>query len=507
VFRIQQPQGRIYISAGCASWLIASLLLAAQPLHAQSNAIKNQAQYNYDVIQDISTGSQDNNPLIQGLTTEVVNNFAGIIDPLGKITGCDGNPLPDASGYIVTVYNAAPDKLNPASLLLLTPTIPGGIPLGIAPNDLNANPYTLNFGSASSYNFLFNQASGQLDIGKSYILVVKPPAASTFGERRVRLDITGFANNIVSYRATSLDGQNIGLTDSTTFAKTVTVKDAATVGLSLISLSGVGVGVCDAQALRIVKSADRSAAEPGDTVVYRLTLTNTSSSGNQGIRDPKVTDVMPQGMFLRPDSVRAQIGGQLLKVKTTQAGNTNTFEILDANGAPGFIIPVGQVVNLVYAVTLDADAVRGTGRNIATFRGVSLDGTPGGKPVTDGPVGYQLAIRQGILRDTGTLIGRVFVDKNFDGEQQSNEPGIPNAVIFLDDGNRITTDANGLFSVQSVAPGYRTGILDIGSLPGYALAPNLYFSERNSRSRLVKLAPGGMVRMNFAVTPTAREAK
>jgi hypothetical protein len=120
---------------------------------------------------------------------------------------------------------------------------------------------------------------------------------------------------------------------------------------------------------------------------------------------------------------------------------------------------------------------------------------------------YQLAIRQGLLRDTGTLIGRVFIDKNFDGEQQPNEPGVPNAVVFLDDGNRITTDANGLFSVQSVAAGYRTGVLDLGSLPGYTLAPNLYFSERNSRSRLVKLAPGGMVRMNFAVTPTAREAK
>jgi hypothetical protein len=59
--------------------------------------------------------------------------------------------------------------------------------------------------------------------------------------------------------------------------------------------------------------------------------------------------------------------------------------------------------------------------------------------------------------------------------------------------------------VQSVVAGYRTGVLDLGSLPGYTLAPNLYFNERNSQSRLVKLAPGGMSRMNFGVTPTARE--
>jgi hypothetical protein len=187
-------------------------------------------------------------------------------------------------------------------------------------------------------------------------------------------------------------------------------------------------------------------------------------------------------------------------VRVSQSGTTATFQV----GAPGFAIPAQQVVNLVYAVTLEADAIRGTGRNIATLRGIRRDNN---LTVTDGPVNHQLVIRQGLIRDTGTLIGRVFVDKNFDGEQQPNEPGVPNAVVFMDDGNRITTDANGMFSVQSVVAGYRTGVLDLGSLPGYTLAPNLYFNERNSQSRLVKLAPGGLVRMNFGVTPTAREGQ
>ena len=56
-------------------------------------------------------------------------------------------------------------------------------------------------------------------------------------------------------------------------------------------------------------------------------------------------------------------------------------------------------------------------------------------------------------------------------------------------------------------PGQRTGTLDLSSLPGYTLAPNLHFSERNSLSRLVNLAPGGLVRMNFGVTPTFEEAQ
>ncbi|HEY9748147.1 MAG TPA: hypothetical protein V6C63_05695, partial [Allocoleopsis sp.] len=118
-----------------------------------------------------------------------------------------------------------------------------------------------------------------------------------------------------------------------------------------------------------------------------------------------------------------------------------------------------------------------------------------------------LRIRSGILSDCGTIIGRVFVDKNFDGEQQRGEPGVPNAVVFMDDGNRITTDPNGLFSVSNVISGYRTGVLDLTSVSGYTFAPNLYVKERNSQSRLVHLEPGGLVRMNFAVTPSSSETK
>lgn len=114
-------------------------------------------------------------------------------------------------------------------------------------------------------------------------------------------------------------------------------------------------------------------------------------------------------------------------------------------------------------------------------------------------------IRPGIVSDCGTIIGRVFDDKNFDGEQQPGEAGIANAVIFLQDGNRITTDPNGLFSLANVLPGSHTGVLDLSSVPGYKLAPNEKFRERNSQSRLVRLEPGGLVRMNFAVTPTPEE--
>ena len=144
----------------------------------------------------------------------------------------------------------------------------------------------------------------------------------------------------------------------------------------------------------------------------------------------------------------------------------------------------------------------GDGENLAS---VSAERSDNQFFVQDGPSIHRLVVDPGILTDCSTLIGRVFVDKNFDGEQQPGEAGIPNAVIFLDDGNRIVTDADGLYSVQCMLPGARSGVLDLTSLPGYTLAPNLYFNERNSQSRMVNLAPGGMVRMNFGVTPTFQE--
>jgi hypothetical protein len=102
----------------------------------------------------------------------------------------------------------------------------------------------------------------------------------------------------------------------------------------------------------------------------------------------------------------------------------------------------------------------------------------------------------------GTIIGRVFVDKNGDGEKQADEPGIAKAVILTDDGLRVTTDEYGRFTIPSVYPGYRSAVLDLSSIPGYQIAVNAQMRDRNSPSRMVRVAPGSLARMNFACTAT-----
>jgi uncharacterized repeat protein (TIGR01451 family) len=487
---------------------LAIVNLAAVPVQAQSTAavpavnIYNQASYSY------STSGLP----YSGQTNDLNVTASRLADPLGQIVGCDGNQLPDYKGFSLGVYEPDASGLELGNLVALTrtelPDIPGnGISAGLNPNSQNSNPFFLTNSDQGRYNFLLdpgialrsaiNAGLTQTDAGAQYILVVNPPSNSIYNERRIRLEIltstTDPATNrvILSYRATALDGQPISLDGNTQVTDTLEVQDAELQGLSLFSLS-LETNLCETEQLSITKTANQASAQPGDTVVYRLAIRNLV---NIDLTTVVATDTLPPGFQLVPDAVFGQINGQSVAINTQVNGSEVIFSTPVA-------LPPDQVLDIVYGVLISPDALRGSAENIVYANAERSDN---GFRIQDGPGIYRLLIDPGILTDCATLIGRVFVDKNFDGEQQPGEPGVPNAVIFLDDGNRIVTDADGLYSVSCMLPGYRTGVLDFSSLPGYALAPNLYFNERNSQSRLVQLAPGGMMRMNFGVTPTFQE--
>jgi uncharacterized repeat protein (TIGR01451 family) len=463
--------------------------------------IANTAEYSYT--------NPKNNQLFQGTSAQLKANPDRLIDPLGRILGCGGQVLPDYAGFSVSVYEPRvgdPTGTELGNLVPLTATeatdIPGnGVSGGLAPNDTNQNPYFLSNSVPTNfrgvYNFLLDPNKGQLQPGKSYILVISPPPGSIYQQRRIKISLVEsngtIGNGIVRYVARSLDGQPISARGGTQIDDTVTfVPNAELIGLDLLALQFTTV-LCQPNQVQIVKSGDRATAQPGDAAIYRLGIKNLA---DVPLKDIQATDVLPLGFEFLPKSVKAEVAGQPVGVITEVNGSTVVFK-------PTQPIPVGKVLNIAYGALLTPDAVRGSGRNIASVNGRRVDNEFGTK---DGPSSHQMRVKSGLLADCGTILGRVFVDKNFDGEQQENEPGVPNAVVFMDDGNRITTDANGLFSVANVLPGDRSGVLDLSSVPGYTLAPNLRFKERNSQSRMVQLAPGGLVRMNFAVTPTFREA-
>lgn len=480
-------------------------LLSCWPLSfaAQATQFNNQATYQYI---DTFSGRvfESRSTVSEPITTQA------LIDPLGQVLACNGDLLEDYNGFFIAIYEPDATGLSPGNLLSLTPTeFPdiqdNGIAGGKSPNVGNINPFPLTNADAGTYNFLFdpskpltsavNAGLNQSEEGSKYILVAVPPEDSGLPERRILITIlssTGGVNNsIVRYRAEALDGVPLTATGGTQITDTVVeVLDAETQGLNLFSLAFSTV-MCSNDQIRITKSADRAAAAPGDTAVYRLHVQNLAEVAVDGI---VLEDQLPLGFRLLPEATRASIDGLAVQVETNSSNDGRNISFSIPN-----TIPAAGDLDIIYAVQITPDAIRGDGRNSAVVEGARTDND---LALQDGPVSHRMRLDPGILSDCGTLIGRVFVDKNFDGEQQAGEPGVPNAVIFLDDGNRVVTDENGLFSVAQMIAGRRTGALDLSSLPGYTLAPNLYFKERNSQSRLVNLAPGGLARMNFAVTPT-----
>src|SRR3989449_834472 len=70
----------------------------------------------------------------------------------------------------------------------------------------------------------------------------------------------------------------------------------------------------------------------------------------------------------------------------------------------------------------------------------------------------------------GTIVGRVFEDSNRDGLQGRDERGLPGAVVILDDGTSVSTDAEGRFHVPDLDPGPHVVKLDLERLGLPAIA-------------------------------------
>jgi uncharacterized repeat protein (TIGR01451 family) len=478
------------------------LQICESSLAQTSTQIQNTANFSYSYT-DPDTNVTSTNTGVSSQLQAAAVAVAGVnplIDPFGKLTACDGNILSDYTGFSIGLYellNSTGDIGLPVSLTATVPPSQAAANriVGLDPNFYNSNPFFLVTSDQGKFNFLLDVNRGQVDVGREYILAVKQPPSSQLGGRRIRIKITARNGNVASYTATSLDGQPISASSGDTSVNgVIDVSSAATVGLSLVVATRLNIGACEAQAIQILKTGDRAAAEPGDIVVYRLTAKNLSATV---INNPEIRDDLPLGFQYVDVSIRAELGGNAVTVAVERNGRSLTFR-------PNVALPKAADnlnLNIVYAAQVTNDAIRGSGINRANISGIRTDNK---QVVRDGPVSHTLRIRPGILSDCGSLVGRVFVDKNFDGEQQPGEPGVPNAVIYMDDGNRIVTDANGLYSLSNVLSGSRTLALDLTSIPGYTLAPNLYFIERNSQSRLVRLAPGSLGRVNFAVTPAAR---
>ena len=280
----------------CSSLLICiSLANVAVFGQARTFDLRNQGRGTYNTPGAV-TGTTV--PMNTASETNIINGDR-LIDPLGQILNCGGDEFPDYTGFSVGVYEPAvglnqmgklasldadqkekviSSKLATSSrdhlgdrrdhvdlmavgevgaLVDLTPTNPPNTvaPAGIAPNLFNTNPYFLTNapvnGRRGVYNFLFDVNKGQVSAGRTYILLVNPPASLGLAQRRIQLKIESLNGDVLSYSATALDGRPIGADGVFVAEGTVLVKNAENVPLSLIALQ-LNAAMCELRELQII---------------------------------------------------------------------------------------------------------------------------------------------------------------------------------------------------------------------------------------------------------------
>jgi uncharacterized repeat protein (TIGR01451 family) len=468
----------------CAS---AALALAAPFSASAAPSLVNAAAASYD---------PGNGTLVQVQSPQTLTQANPNLTVTSAITACQGGPLTDYTNWSIGIY-AADAAGNPTSALSLTrtqlpvfPTVP--LPAGVAPNNQDLNPFTVTNGNVGIYEFLLDTATGQTNAGSNFVLITNSPANSTLPKRHIKIALGATTGTSVAYTATALDNMAV---NATSVAQSISgtfpiVRTSANGNFAVFQLA---VSECPTNAVGITKTANVAEAQVGDTVVYSIAVTNQSLSP---IVAPTVTDILPIGFSFVGGSIRAGVANAAVPATATVTGSRLVMTTTVS-------IPPASVLTFVYATVISPDALRGNAQNVAV-----VDGSIGASPVHGGPAAYTLRLDPGLLSDCGTIIGRVYDDTPLQGIDRRQQPGIPNAVVFFDDGVRVTTDKNGLYHYPGCAhPGWRTAALDLKSVKGYTLAPNIYIAAKNGQSQWAHLEPSGLVKINFAVVPAQDRAR
>jgi hypothetical protein len=110
-------------------------------------------------------------------------------------------------------------------------------------------------------------------------------------------------------------------------------------------------------------------------------------------------------------------------------------------------------------------------------------------------------VRRGLFSSQQVLIGRVYADANLNGQFDQDERGVPGVRLYLNNGQSVLTDSEGLYNFPVLNEGAQVLSLDPVTLPpGYALVETGRRDER-SWTRLLRtpLGGGALLRQNYGL--------
>ncbi len=382
--------------------------------------------------------------------TEVTVDTA-LVDPFGRLFNSITGELID--GVTVTIVHAATGE--PATVFGAdgVSRYPSTLVTGSIVTDASGAIYDLEDGE-----FLF-----PLMAPGTYRLQIDPPSGYLFPSGRTSADFVNLENAPFEIIAGSYGG-SFEVTSAGPLNFDVPLDPSGEVALR--------------------KTATTARASVGDTVGYLVEITNSNTAPLPVI----VEDRLPPGLRLVPGSVRID-GVAPVSVSLSPDG-----QILRVNA--GFV-PGGKTVGMTYALAVSAGARTGEAVN----RAVAVN--TAGNPISN-RAEVAIEIIEDLLRSRLTLMGRVTEDA-CNGEEAwareiSDGKGVAGVRIYLETGEYVVTDEDGLYHFEGVRPGTHVVQIDTPTLPpGHA--PMI--CEENSRyagssiSQFVDAKGGSIWRTNF----------
>ncbi len=214
-------------------------------------------------------------------------------------------------------------------------------------------------------------------------------------------------------------------------------------------------------------------AWPGKLITLSFNIQNTTAAA---IPASEINLTIPFGLNIVRNT--ALLNGRL--VIPEKSGPNHTFPIQGAL-AVGEIRPISMQILVTSGVTIgEVYDIVISARNPLTSIILSSATRIPIRIIPDG------------LFDSGTLLGKVFNDKNENGMQDEGEEGIPNVRLATEDGLVVYTDNHGKYNIPGLEPNRHLIKIDGHSLP----EGTKFITEETF---LFKTTPGMLSKVSFAV--------
>ncbi|HEX7317414.1 MAG TPA: SdrD B-like domain-containing protein [Pyrinomonadaceae bacterium] len=413
------------------------------------------------VVNTASVGA-DNAPSVASTSATVVTSPFGVVYQ-GRSAG---TPVPGAR---VSLFVDS----TTGTLVPLT----NGANEGLDPNNDNANPFASD--AAGRFSFLLsNTQLGTTTSPARYFLNVTAPG---YRARLIETTIAPDGAGLFTLAVRALDGLPVAQAGGFELTE-------EQVDIPRLAAYALNVPMFENSSLEITKSADRPSVEVGDTITYRVELRNATPAA---LDNAEVRDQLPPSFhYAEGTALVENPPAPARNVEPERAAeNTLVFRLgrVDAGGR----------VTLVYRVRVGANAREGEQFNTASATGTLSNGERVSTPQARAGV----RVRRGLFSSQQVIIGRVYSDANLNGQFDKDERGVPGVRLYLNNGQSVITDSEGLYNFPVVNEGAQVLSLDPVTLPpGYSLVETGRRDER-SWTRLLRtpLGGGAMLRQNYGL--------